>query len=129
MNPYYLICDPYKNDGCMVPAPPESIGEDSVCAYKYADTDCAQYSMYTYPSKAEAEADGAYVTHYGNCGVCSTAQDLGVYMNNFDMTTPARRCALLNLISESLMLQCYAEMGMTAACGKMWGYNSQHTRD
>ena len=50
-------------------------------------------------------------------------------MNNFDMTTPARRCAMLNLLSESLMLQCYADMGMTEACGRMWGYNSANTRN
>lgn len=36
---------------------------------------------------------------------------------------------MLNLLSEKLMLKCYADMGMTPDCGRMWGYNSANTRD
>jgi hypothetical protein len=117
LNQYSLICDPYKEDNCMQPAPPEVTNSDAVCAYKYADDNCNEYSILNYPSKKAAEADGAFVTHYGNCGACSNAQDLAVYMNHFDMTTPARRCAFMNVYyGEEAMLQCYADMGMTDTC-------------
>ena len=57
----------------MHPAPPEVVDPDAVCAYKYEDEDCTEYYMLDYPSREAAEADGAHVTHFGNCGVCSTA--------------------------------------------------------
>ena len=44
--------------------------------------DCAmKYRMITYASRAEAEAAGGVVTHTGACGVCSTTQDLALYLS------------------------------------------------
>ena len=36
------------------------------------------YRIKTYPSREDAESAGGFVTHVGNCGVCSTLQDLAV---------------------------------------------------
>lgn len=38
----------------------------------------AFYRIKTYPSREDAESAGGFVTHVGNCGVCSTLQDLAV---------------------------------------------------
>lgn len=73
LNSYTMACNPYKEENCMQPPPPDVYDPDAVCAYKFADDDCDEYSMLNYPSREAAEADGAFVTHFGNCGACSSA--------------------------------------------------------
>jgi len=55
-------------------------GLTEVCAFQYSE-DCSSYGLVTYSCRREAEACGALVTHEGPCGVCSSAQDLGVNLN------------------------------------------------
>lgn len=46
-----------------------------------SDSTCrngAYYRIKTYTSRTDAEIAGGFVTHVGNCGVCSTLQDLAV---------------------------------------------------
>ena len=38
----------------------------------------AYYRIKTYTSRADAETAGGFVTHLGNCGICSALQDLAV---------------------------------------------------
>jgi hypothetical protein len=61
--------------------------ETAVCAFKYpVDSNglesCSDYNLVTYSSRKEAEMDGATVTHDGSCGLCSTTQDLAIYLSN-----------------------------------------------
>ena len=69
--------------------------------------------MLNYPSMAAAEAAGAVVTHTGMCGVCSTRQDLSVYMNYFDMTAVGKVCGLRATYSTQSAVNCFMNLGMT----------------
>ena len=67
---------------------PEWDNPEAVCGFIYKDNDedCGglvgrDYGLVTYPSWEAAEAAGAVITHYGACGVCSNAHDLGVYID------------------------------------------------
>ena len=74
-------------------------------------------------------ADGATVTHYGPCGLCSSLQDLAVYIRHDDLTTPVRTCGILGLSeSDDTNLQCLLDLGFTPACAQIWFYNTAHTR-
>ena len=79
---YSLTCNPYVNTSCSTKPPQELLGvEDSVCAYKYESETCGQYSMVTYPSTAAALEVNGVPTHSGSCGLCSTTQDLAIYLS------------------------------------------------
>ena len=79
---YSLTCNPYVNTSCSTKPPQELLGvEDSVCAYKYDSETCGQYSMVTYPSTVAALEDNGVPTHSGSCGLCSTTQDLAIYLS------------------------------------------------
>ncbi len=82
---YKLDCNPYKDSSCTT-TPKQTLLDSTTaaCAYKYsAETNqavCTFYEMITYESSDAALADGAVLTHAGSCGVCSTAQDLAIYL-------------------------------------------------
>mmetsp|Transcript_929 Transcript_929/g.3027 ORF Transcript_929/g.3027 Transcript_929/m.3027 type:complete len:277 (-) Transcript_929:233-1063(-) len=126
-----LSCNPYEDPTCDTSPPlsPYNATSGAVCALKYSVEDCSSYSLVTLPSRAaavEAAATGSpglTVTHTGSCGVCSTAQDLAVYMSITDMTAAGERCATLALVSEDLGLECYLSLGYTEACSRIWLYD------
>lgn len=83
-----LACNPYIDVNCTTTPPQQYLDVDSaVCAYKYLasptspQNTCTFYEMVTYPSTEDALNDGAVLTHSGSCGVCSTAQDLAIYLS------------------------------------------------
>lgn len=101
--------------------------EEAVCAYKYpalsdGSDACSAYSMITYASAEAALADGAVLTHAGSCGLCSTAQDLSVYLIQ-DFTAAGKRCATIGLFDEQSGLECYMDLGLTKECAKIWNYD------
>ena len=84
---FTLNCNPYEESECLT-APAQILlnDETTVCAFKYEPFDdgsssCQLYSMVTYQSEDDAIADNATITHSGSCGLCSTAQDLAVYLS------------------------------------------------
>jgi hypothetical protein len=79
-----LECNPYTEENCTT-TPPQTMldEEEAVCAFKYSSESCATYSMITYANRQEAQRDGAVLTHAGSCGVCSTTQDLALYLSEF----------------------------------------------
>ena len=80
---YTLNCNPYNDANCTTTPPQVMLDNDSaVCAYKYESESCETYSMVTYANRLEALENGAVVTHTGSCGVCSTTQDLALYLSN-----------------------------------------------
>lgn len=119
--PYELIsADPYDQ-----PAPSPS-APGTVCAAHIQGT---QYTLATYPSSESASAAGAVVTHFGACGLCSPLQDLTVYMENPDLTTPVRQCGLKSFSEgEEAVRQCILDLGFTEPCAQIWSYNTNHTR-
>lgn len=121
--------------------PPELLGEspyetpedfperaDRVCALSFqAD---GSYSLQSYEDAAAAGEDGAQVTHEGACGACSSLQDLSVYIETPDLTTPVRRCGIQNLNSSvEELIECIEYLGFTQACAEIWAFNTKHTRE
>lgn len=90
---FTLTCNPYVNMSCLTsPVQVMLDVEDAVCAYKYVSLpdgtmSCGQYVMVTYPSTAVALEDNSILTHSGSCGLCSTTQDLAVYLSKSDIHT------------------------------------------
>ena len=148
-NLYELDCDPfegvsedssppwtaYQNTACRL-HPEQSFDRtdaagysDAVCAFKYPNGgDCNTYTYKTYPTSHAAEEDGAFVTHATQCGACSSAQDLSVYMKETDLTAAGTKCTIKGILfGESV--DCYMNLGFTKSCATVWAYNSQHTTE
>lgn len=114
--------DPYA-----APAPAEDPA-DTVCAF-FADTPDT-YHTETVTSREGAEAAGGRVTHTGHCGVCSTLQDLAVYMSVNDLTEPVRACGLDHLGGEMAdHVACLQALGFTLPCAQIWYWNTLHTQE
>ncbi len=84
---YTLNCNPYKDSSCQtVPAQTMLDVDTAVCAFNYPklsnnSDSCSTYSMTTYKDEQSAVDFGAILNHKGSCGVCSTTQDLAVYLS------------------------------------------------
>lgn len=115
-----ILEDPYQ-----MPAP-DPAPEGTVCAALIEGT---SYSLQTFSSAEDALTAGAIVTHFGACGACSPLQDLAVYMENPDLTTPVRECGLKSISDgEEAARQCIRDLGFTEPCAQIWFYNTRHTR-
>ena len=116
---------------CQTLPPQEytDLGEDAVCAIHYQDGNCSFYELQSYPSWDQAEAAGAFVTHFGSCGPCSTTQDLAAYMNTFDLATATTNCAKDIVGGFTLKeLNCLMnDIGFTQDCARIWLYNIAKT--
>jgi len=64
------------------------INRDTRCWVVFESDDHVNYRLV---SSDEQPPGDSYLTHYGQCGVCSTLQDLAVYISNKDLTNPVRR--------------------------------------
>lgn len=120
--PAEVTSNPYASD------PPVS-DDDQVCGMLPLASGTKQYRLATYPSEAAAAAAGAKTTHFGACGVCSSLQDLSVYMSVNDLTAPVRQCGLDNLSSLAGDVACLQRLGFTLPCAEIWAYNTANTRD
>lgn len=91
---YKLDCNPYNDEDCFTEPAQQMLDEDdTVCAFVYSSSisseefaaadicAAAEYEMVTFPSHKEALQSGAVVTHSGACGLCSTTQDLALYLS------------------------------------------------
>lgn len=98
VNKYILSCNPYKDSTCTTtPAQTLLDVDTAVCGYLYeTDVDgtksCSQYSMVTYANRNDLIAAGAVITHEGSCGLCSTTQDLAVYLSKRSAFVTTNRC-------------------------------------
>ncbi|MDR0966141.1 MAG: hypothetical protein LBM75_06525 [Myxococcales bacterium] len=105
----------------------------TVCGLKIVDDsnpDALRYSLDTYASKAEAEADGARVTHLSSCGHCSSVADLTVLLTIPDRTLEMRECALKLLSSggKASVLSCIQEVGLSETCSQVLYFNALYTQ-
>jgi len=73
-----MSCDAFDDDSCDFDPPRLELGDNAVCGIHYEDANCTKYKMKSYPNMTFAEDQGAFVTHKGECGLCSTTQDLAV---------------------------------------------------
>eukprot|EP00164_Ancoracysta_twista_P010752 GFYU01016339.1.p1 GENE.GFYU01016339.1~~GFYU01016339.1.p1 ORF type:complete len:250 (-),score=37.89 GFYU01016339.1:401-1150(-) len=102
---------------------------DTICAVQYPNiNNRSTYYLRNFTSPAAAEAAGAFVTHLHPCGLCSTTQDLAIYMNYSDLTNPVRDCAIKSIISDQWALQCLMDIGFTAGCSQIWLQDAMNTR-
>lgn len=114
--------DPYE----LGQAPPQA---DGVCAVVVDDRSAQTYRQESFPSAADAEAAGASTTHGGGCGLCSSLQDLAVYMGEGDLTEPVRACGIQHAFGPpEEHLACLQALGFTTPCAWIWLYNTAHTR-
>jgi len=121
-NPYELSCNPYEDEACDT-FPPQSnltaLGDAAACGIVYemeglSDDQCpTRYSLESYPSVAELEAEGSVLTHHGACGVCSSTQDLAVYIEYPDLVTKGTECSLRGILDFDDGVACYQEVGYT----------------
>lgn len=124
-----LTADPYA-----APAPaPDS--EGTVCGVlPAADSGAAVrgYELVTYESEAAARKAGATVTHFGRCGVCSTLENLAVYLRHNDLGAPVRECGLKggsNGQSDfDADVACLRGLEFDLPCAQVWAWNTAHTR-
>lgn len=107
-----------------------NIEEDNdIVDENYACENNLYYRIKTYPSREDAELAGGFVTHMGNCGVCSALQDLAVYANVdfIGTTSPGNFCRRQSATSFQNGLACYRDLGMTQDCAKIWADTSWNT--
>lgn len=132
---FTLDCNPYLDSTCSTtPAQTYLQIDSAVCAFLYSeksDVDYTErnplcknyeYSMMTYSSRENALLAGATVTHGGSCGLCSTTQDLSVYLDT-DFTSAGKICATKGLFNETAGLHCYMDLGLSGECAKIWNYD------
>lgn len=118
-----LTSDPYAGPTPMV----DPTG--TVCAVlpRAAAGSPRPYDLVTYPSEAVARMAGAFPTHFGRCGLCSTLHNLTVYMKENDLAGPVRSCGLKGAEAENRA--CLEKLGFDKPCAQIWYFNTVHTRE
>ncbi|MEW5743741.1 MAG: hypothetical protein AB1938_32815 [Myxococcota bacterium] len=116
-----VTVDPYAS-----PAPPPAAG---VCAVVATDLMARRYRVETFPTVDAAHDAGAFLTHHGACGVCSTLEDLRVYAADPDLGAPVKQCGL-DTFSQGFEanVQCLQRLGFTRPCAQIWAWNTANTR-
>lgn len=119
-----LGADPYAS-----PAPPDD-PPDTVCAVLptgAAGATPRSYRLGTYPTEAAARSAGAIPTHFGRCGVCSSLENLAVYVRENDLTAPVRACGISRATFDA-DVACLQGLGFDLPCAQIWAYNTANTR-
>lgn len=129
-NPFELSCDPYEDETCDT-VPPLSdltaLGDAAACGVVYEavpEGQCpVRYSLQSFASVAELESAGAVLTHHGACGVCSSLQDLAVYIANVNLVDAGTECSIRGIVGDLIVfpevipfvdgVQCYMQVGYT----------------
>lgn len=120
--PERMLVDPYLTPDEFVEQP------DRVCGVLFDEGDATLYSLETFDSPEAAREAGAQVTHFGACGLCSSLQDLAVYIAIPDLTQPVRECGIEGLVQgPEVQLDCLRGLGFTEPCADIWSYNTSHT--
>jgi hypothetical protein len=118
--PERLLTDPYADPDAYPQRPQAACG---------AHFQAEGYRLETYDSPAAARAAGAVVSHYGACGLCSSLQDLAIYVGIPDLTEPVRACGIKGIAEgEDAQRECLLDIGFTPPCADIWAYNTSHTR-
>jgi hypothetical protein len=126
-----LLDPPAELEGNPYETPEEHEEQpERVCGVVNDPDQSGAYGVETYSNEAEAVAGGAKVTHYGACGLCSSLQDLSVYMRYNDLTAPVRQCGLDGIAGgHDATLECLLELGFSRPCAQIWAYNTANTRE
>lgn len=108
---------------------PVPISTSAVCAVVVDTLETKVYHLEQFLDAKSAEDAGAYVTHYDNCGVCSTLEDLAVYASNLDIGADVKKCGIQNLNTPFKdLVECIQSLGFTLPCAQIWAYNVKNTQ-
>jgi len=88
-------------------------------------------------TKADAERRNSttgglvYMTHAFPCGVCSMLDQLAVYMEHKDLTSPVRKCGIQSFLwdGKERNLNCLEALGFRDSCKYIWYYNTQESKN
>lgn len=117
-----LTYNPYKRPV------PES--KECLCAIVIDDLENKEYHLETFDDLKSAEAAGAYVTHYDACGLCSTLEDMALYVEDLDIGRAVKECGLKNLVTPFRdLVSCLQDLGFTKPCAQIWAYNIRNTQE
>ncbi|KAL4455281.1 hypothetical protein ABPG74_012433 [Tetrahymena malaccensis] len=121
--------NPYQNQdpGYIYDVEKNLLQNNSYCGLRYTDSSKINYELKTFESLDSLLENQFNVTHKGKCGVCSTTQDLTVYLEK-DLTQPVRWCGLRYFYSKKQNIQCLLDLGFTYPCAQIWYYNTINTR-
>ena len=124
LHPYEeLNSNPYQNP-LNLPST-----EGWVCAVMVESLSNKTYRLQNYESKEKAESEGAIVTHFDLCGVCSTLEDLAVYAENLDIGANVRQCGFQNFSAPfENLVSCIQDLGFSLPCAQIWAYNLRNTQ-
>lgn len=86
------------------------------------------YRLASFQDVDEMEQAGASLTHWGNCGACSTLENFAVYAATTDLTQPVRQCGLDNFDDIDGNIACLEGLGFDRPCAQIWAYNTRYTR-
>ncbi|WP_290580618.1 hypothetical protein [Ketobacter sp.] len=97
----------------------------AVCGLRFLEDDSAQYELASFSNRTELDSTpGFQLTHYQQCGSCSTLQDLAVY-GSLDLTVMAKTCSKQQGFTAKQ--RCMEDIGFTSACAESWAFNAQQT--
>jgi hypothetical protein len=96
------------------------------------------YTVSTYPGTLEqakayvsssTSSSRKHVTHAGPCGLCSSLQDLAVYLGNEGtLRDESARCGIRGRFGSTADgIACFRRLGFTGGCAAAWHCNSQQT--
>lgn len=118
-----LTSDPYLTPE-LYPHQPNKL-----CGMLVDPKDANAYRLDTYDDLAALKKAGATVTHYGACGLCSSFENLAVYIRIIDLTTPVRSCGMKNIVLPPQNgIACLQKLGFDLPCAQIWYYNTANTR-
>ena len=127
--PDELTEDPYQLGD------PAAIDDEQVCAVMKESIEERRYRLESFKSPEAAVAAGGHITHTGPCALCSSLDDLSVYLGRPDLTDPVRACGTANLppaddlyAKREAHIECLLELGFTLPCAQIWYYNTLNTR-
>jgi hypothetical protein len=133
-------CQPYPDVQAVIGGKPcrePQQSRDKVCAFKYSD-DCSYKLKNIHKTNTLQKAE--VITHVGACGVCSSAQDLAVYMNpgvavgSFLSGLPfglallgGQSSQVLSGIFSNIVVPQFESLNFTPDCAHLWGSNSANS--
>ncbi|NRA47397.1 MAG: hypothetical protein HRU09_20805 [Oligoflexales bacterium] len=118
------VPDPYKKPNTYWNPKLEET-EKNYCGIKIS-ADKVDYQLETFASEKELFAAGFAITHKASCGTCSSIQDLRVYIDRPNLTSPVRKCGALSF--KWPVLRCLRGLGFSQPCAETWYYNIVQTR-
>ncbi len=118
--------DGLESDPYLDPAP--NVGE-GICAIIIDNLSERKYHVQTFANQEEASNAGAIVTHFTPCALCSTLQDLAVYLEHRSLGTDVRNCSFSNLNKPVIQLVgCLEDIGFSEPCAQIWAYSAKYTQ-